>query len=60
MPGSGLNLPGEAAAGLGDWLWGPLGQLPLRQAVGMHVANELYHGPHILLGSLGTVGAGLV
>lgn len=52
-PGPGLGLCGGAAAGLGGWLWGLGGQLPLGQAVRMHVVNELHHGLRVVPGALG-------
>ena len=52
-PRPGSDLLGGAAAGLGSWLWCLCGQLPLWEAVGVHVADELHHGLHVLLGNLG-------
>lgn len=53
-PGPGSDLLGGVSAGLRGQLCGLRGQLPLGEAVSVHVANELYHRLHVLQGHLGT------
>lgn len=53
-PDPGSDLLGGVSAGLRGRLCSLGGQLPLGEAVSVHVANELYHRLHVLQGHLGT------